>query len=154
MTTQSALIIDVQVDVASIAASVSDSRPDVVATLIPLGESQRLGFVADVWTVGVRAIMNAHRNAEEARLADVGKGILDDLDKELDGYVVRQRDVLVEMLKGYFDPKDGQVAQRIEGFVKDGGQLATAMEKYLAPGHGALARTLAQQLGEYSPLLK
>lgn len=154
MTTQSALTIDVQVDAATIVASVSDSRTDVVATLVPLDESQRLGFVADVWTVGVRAIMNAHRNAEEAKLADIGKGILDGLDKELDDHVVRQRDALVEMLKRYFDPKDGQVALRIDGFVKDGGQLAIAMEKYLAPEHGTLARTLAQQLGENSPLLK
>ncbi|MEO7032381.1 MAG: hypothetical protein ABI548_00990 [Polyangiaceae bacterium] len=154
MTTQSALTIDVHVDAATIAATVSDSRADVVATLIPLGESQRLGFVADVWTIGFRAIMNAHRNAEEARLADIGKGILDGLDKELDDHVVHQRDVLVEMLKRYFDPKDGQVALRIDGFVKDGGQLTTAMEKYLAPEHGTLARTLAQQLGENSPLLK
>lgn len=154
MTTQSALAIDVQVAASTIAATVSDSRPDVVATLVPLCESRRVGFVTDVWTVGIRAIMNAHRNAEEARLADVGKGIMVELDKELGAHVVRQRDVLVEMLKRYFDPNDGQVAVRIDSFIKDGGQLACAMEKYLAPEHGALARTLAQQLGENSPLLK
>jgi len=154
MSTQSALAIDVQVDAATLQASICDSRSDVVNSLVPFDEAQRRGFVADAWTVGVRAIMNAHRNAEESRLADVGKTILADLDKELDTHVVRQRDLLVEMLKRYFDPNDGQVAQRIDGFVKDGGQLTRAMEKYLAPEHGALARTLAEQLGENSPLLK
>jgi len=154
MSIQSALAIDVQVDAATLEASICDSRSDVVASLSPLDEAQRRCFVTDAWTVGVRAIMNAHRNAEESRLADVGKTILADLDKELDTHVVRQRDLFVEMLKRYFDPNDGQVAQRIDGFVKDGGQLTRAMEKYLAPEHGALARTLAEQLGENSPLLK
>ncbi|MDX2054760.1 MAG: hypothetical protein SFV15_20325 [Polyangiaceae bacterium] len=154
MLTQSPLAIDVQMDTSNLDASIRDSRSDVVSTLLPLDEGQRRSFVADAWTVGVRAIMNAHRNAEEARLADVGKTILSDLDRELQTHVVRHHDLLVEMLKRYFDPNDGQVAQRIDGFVKDGGQLTHAMEKYLAPEHGALARTLAGQLGENSPLLK
>lgn len=154
MTHQSALAIAVTVDSSAVEATVTDPRPEIITTLVPLNEAQRRGFVTDAWTIGLRAILNAHRNAEEARLADVGKAMLDDVDRELQGYVTRQRDVLVEILKRYFDPKDGQVAVRIEGFLKDGGELTRAMEKYLAPEHGALARTLACELGANSPLLK
>jgi hypothetical protein len=154
MTTNASIAVDVLLGSDSISATVTDRRADVVAALVPLSVAQRDGFVVDAWTVGVRAIMNAHRNADEARLADVGKSILEDVDRELETYVVRQQDVLVQMLKRYFDPKDGQVAVRIESFIKDGGELARAMEKYLAPEHGALARTLARELGENSPLLK
>jgi hypothetical protein len=154
MTTNTTLAVDVLLHTDAIEATVTDRRPDVVTTLVPMNEAQRQGFVSDAWTIGVRAIMNAHRNAEEARLADVGKSILEDVDRELEAYVVRQQEVMVQMLKRYFDPKDGQVAVRIEGFIKDGGELARTMEKYLSPEHGALARTLAKELGENSPLLK
>jgi hypothetical protein len=154
MTTNTTLAVDVLLQTDAIEATVTDRRPDVVTTLVPMNEAQRQGFVSDAWTIGVRAIMNAHRNADEARLADVGKSILEDVDRELEAYVVRQQEVMVQMLKRYFDPKDGQVAVRIEGFIKDGGELARTMEKYLSPEHGALARTLAKELGENSPLLK
>lgn len=154
MATRTALSITVVVSEAIVQATVSDTRPDAVATLVPLDDGQRSGFVADVWAIGFRALMNAHRNAEEARLADVGKAIVQDFDKALDTQVVRQRDQMVQLLRQYFDPNDGQVAQRIDGFVKDGGELSKALEKYLAPEHGELARTLAAQLGEHSPLLK
>lgn len=154
MTTQSTLAVAITVDSAAVEATITDSRPEIVTTLVPLTDAQRRGFVTDAWTIGLRAILNAHRAADEARLADVGNSMLKDVDRELQGYVTRQRDVLVEILKRYFDPKDGQVAVRIEGFLKDGGELTRAMEKYLAPEHGALAKTLAHELGENSPLLK
>lgn len=154
MSSASPLDVGVVMENEAIQAVVTDRRADVVTTLVRLSEAQREGFVTDAWTIGVRAIMNAHHNADEARLADVGKAILEDVDRELGTYVVRQQEVLVQMLKRYFDPQDGQVAVRIENFVKDGGELARAMEKYLAPEHGALARTLAREFGENSVLLK
>lgn len=154
MNTNTTLAVDVLLQADAIQATVTDRRPDVVTTLVPLTDLQRQGFVSDAWTIGFRAIMNAHRNAEESRLADVGKSILNDVDRELDAYVVRQQNVMVQLLKTYFDPKDGQVAVRIENFVKDGGELARTMEKYLSPEHGALSRILAKELGENSPLLK
>jgi hypothetical protein len=154
MSINSTLAINVVLQQEALDASIRDSRADVVSTLVPFTEAQRESFVADAWTIGVRALMNAHRNAEESRLAEVGKSILEDVDRELHAYVVRQQELLVQMLKRYFDPADGQVALRIESFLKDGGELARTMEKYLSPEHGALARTLAKELGTNSPLLK
>lgn len=138
----------------AVSARIVDKRPDALAAFAPLTEAQRRTLATDAWTVGLRALVNAYRQAEEARLADIGKSMVEDLDRELEGYVVRQQEVLVQMLKRYFDPKDGQVALRIESFVKDGGELARTMERFLAPETGALARTLAKELGENSPLLK
>jgi gas vesicle protein len=149
-----ALAVDVLLQGAAIQTNVTDRRVDVLATLVPLDDAQRQSFVTDAWTVGVRAIMNAHRNAEEARLADIGKSILEDVDRELESYIVRQQELLVQMLKRYFDPKDGQVAIRIESFIKEGGEFARVMEKYLAPEHGTMARALAREVGEHSPLLR
>ena len=107
MTTNTTLAVDVLLHTDAIQATVTDRRPDVVTTLVPLTDLQRQGFVTDAWTIGFRAIMNAHRNAEESRLADVGKSILKDVDRELEAYVVRQQDLMLQLLKNYFDPKDG-----------------------------------------------
>ena len=154
MTTQSAYAVAITVDPSVVEDAITDSRPEIVIPVVLLTGARRRGFVTDAWTTGLRAILNAHRAADEARLADVGKSMMKDVDRELQGYVTCQRDLLVEILKRYFDPKDGQVAVRIEGFLKDGGELTRAMEKYLAPEHGARAKTLAHELGENSPLLK
>ncbi len=148
------IVIDVALQGEAIQASVLDRRADVHAVFSPMTEAQRRDLAYDAWTVGLRAIVNAHRNAQEGRLADVGKSMLDEMDKSVGGYLVRQQEVMVQLLQRYFDPKNGQFAQRIDAFVKDGGELARTMEQYLAPEHGALARTLAQELGANSPLLK
>lgn len=151
---QPSLVAELEARATYVEARLVDRRPDTVSAFAALKEDQRRSLVTDAWTVGLRALVNAHRQAEEARLADIGKSLLADVDRELETYVVRQQDVLVEILRRYFDPKDGQVAVRIEGFLKDGGDLAKTMEKYLSPEHGALARTLAKELGENSALLR
>ena len=58
------------------------------------------------------------------------------------------------MLERFFDPKDGQVTQRLEAFVDDHGVLARLLDKYLGPQNSVLAEALARQVGESSPLFK
>jgi hypothetical protein len=111
---------------------ISDRRPDILAIFNPLGEAQRQGLAEDAWSVGLRAVMNAYRQAEEARLSDIGRTLRDDLERGCKAFVERQEQTLVQVLTRYFDPKDGQVVARLEGFVRDGGELARTMDTYLA----------------------
>ncbi|APR86253.1 Hypothetical protein A7982_11602 [Minicystis rosea] len=99
----------------------------------------------------MRALLDAYRQAEESRLQDVGKTLKEDLDKQLAAYVERQQATFVQVLARYFDPRDGQVVARLDGFLRDGGDLTKTMERFLAPERGALAQTLAGELGENSP---
>jgi hypothetical protein len=46
------------------------------------------------------------------------------------------------------------VVARLDGFLRDGGDLAKTMDRFLSPERGQLAQTLARELGENSPLLK
>jgi len=154
MNTQAPLAVLVDVDADAIEAHIRDHRADSLAVFAPLSETQRTGLVTDAWTLGLRALMNAYKQAEESRLQDIGKTLKDDLDKQLGVYVERQQANLVQVLARFFDPHDGQVVTRLEGFLRDGGDLAKIMERFLAPEHGALAQTLARELGESSPLLK
>ncbi len=154
MNTQAPLAVLVDVEADAIEAHIRDHRVDSLAVFTPLSESQRTGLVTDAWTLGLRALMNAYKQAEESRLQDIGKALKEDLDKHLAVYVERQQSNLVQVLARFFDPRDGQVITRLEGFLRDGGDLAKTMDRFLAPGHGALAQTLARELGENSPLLK
>jgi hypothetical protein len=131
-----------------------DRRPDVLSLFGPLDDAQRKGLAVDAWTVGLRAVMNANRQAEEARLGDIGRALRDDLERESKAFVERQERTLVQVLTRYFDPKDGQIVARLEGFVRDGGELARTMEKYLAPDRGMLAQVLARDVGQNSPIFK
>lgn len=135
-------------------ARIVDGRHDAVAAFAPLTEAQRRGLAVDAWSIGLRALVNAHRHAEEARLADVGKTLIEDIDEQLKSYVERQQTAFLHTLGKYFDPHDGQVVARLEGFLRDEGELARTMARFLSPEDGELAKTLARELGENSPLLR
>jgi hypothetical protein len=146
----------VQVHVSSnvVSAHVEDRRHEAVAIFTPLSAEQQEHLAKDAWSVGLRALMNAYRQAEEARLEDIGSGLMMDLGLRLQAHVDGQQKTLAVVLERYFDPRTGELNARMEGFVKDGGDLPRALEKYLAPEHGMLAKTLARELGETSPLLR
>jgi hypothetical protein len=154
MNTQAALTVILDAGADAIEAYIRDYRADSLAVFAPLSETQRTGLATDAWTLGLRALMNAYKQAEESCLSDIGKTLKDDIEKQLAIYTERQQSNFVQVLARYFDPRDGQVVTRLDAFLRDEGDLAKTMERFLAPEHGALAQTLARQLGENSPLLK
>ncbi len=154
MNPQGPVTVHVEVDADAIDAHIRDTRADALAVFTPLSGDQRDGLVKDAWSIGLRALTNAFKQAEESRLVDIGKTLKDDLDKQLGSYIDQQQAAFVQVLARYFDPHDGQVVTRLEGFLRDEGDLAKTMERFLAPEHGELAKTLAQELGENSPLLR
>ena len=154
MNTQAPVTVLVDVESDAIEAHIRDSRVDALAIFAPLNDDQRGGLVKDAWTVGLRALTNAYKQAEESRLSDIGKTLKEDIDTQLVAHVERQQAAVVEVLGRFFDPREGQVVARLEGFLRDEGELAKAMERFLAPGQDALAQTLARAVGENSPLLK
>ncbi|MCA9632843.1 MAG: hypothetical protein KC766_34555, partial [Myxococcales bacterium] len=137
-----------------VAAEVRDARPDAVHIFGELTERQREQLAHDAWSIGLRALANAHSQAQEARLQDVGSALLDDIDRQLRTHVETQQQTIATVLGRFFDPKDGQVTQRLTAFVDDQGVLARLLERYLGPQNSVLAEALARQVGETSPLFK
>lgn len=133
---------------------IDDPRADILAKFQRLNTEQQGGLALDAWNVGLRAVLNAHTQAEEARLADVGRTLCEDLDKNLTAQLKHQHDALTAALKHFFDPTDGQLGRRLESFVKDQGELARVLNQFVGNDHSVLARTLAQAVGEQSPLFK
>ena len=137
-----------------VTAEVRDSRPDAVSIFCELSERQREQLAQDAWSIGLRALANAHSQAQEARLQDVGTSLLEDIDRQLKAHVEAQQQTIATVLGRFFDPKDGQVTQRLASFVDDQGVLARLLERYLGPQNSVLAEALARQVGESSPLFK
>jgi hypothetical protein len=138
----------------SVRAELVDRRPDVVMLFANLSQEQREQLSTDAWSIGLRALANAHRQGQEAHLQDIGKALLDDIGQQLDLHVQRQQQTITAILGKYFDPTDGQVEQRLRAFIDDRGVLSRLLEKYLAPQNSVLAETLARQVGDQSPLFK
>jgi hypothetical protein len=137
-----------------VAAEVRDRRPDALSLFADLAASQREELVHDAWTIGLRALGNAHAVAQEARLQDIGGALVADIDRQLQRHVELQQQTMSSILARFFDPQDGQVSQRLSAFVDDQGVLARLLDRYLSPQNSVLAQALARQVGESSPLFR
>lgn len=137
-----------------IAAEIRDRRPESIGLFEELGEAARDQLVLDAWTIGLRALGNAHTAAQESKLKDIGASLLSDIDRQLRAHIEQQQQTIGAVLARFFDPNDGQVSQRLAAFVDDQGVLARLLERYLGPQNSVLAEALAKQVGETSPLFK
>src|SRR4051812_24519120 len=107
-----------------IIADVRDGRKDSISLFGDLDQAMRDQLAVDAWTIGLRALANAHAAAQEARLKDVGAELLGDFDRQLRAHVEQQQTTMMAVLARFFDPCDGQVSQRLAAFVDDQGVLA------------------------------
>ncbi len=138
----------------SVVATLTDHRPDTLHVFGELAEAQRRQLASDAWLVGLRALMNAHAQAQEARLQDVGQTLLNDIQHELEARLTTHHQFLERVLREYFDPTGGKLAERLDRFVQDDGELARVLGHYLDPSEGVIAEALASQVGENSLLFK
>jgi hypothetical protein len=145
--------LDVTCDEHAVQATIIDGREEVISAFAELTGTQRQRLADDAWFLGLRCVMNAHRLATESRLEDVGQKLATTFETQLVSYQQRQHEAFANVVKDYFDPRDGRVPARIDAFLRDGGDLARTMSKYLAPG-GELEKVLARSVGEASPLLR
>ena len=133
---------------------ICDRRQAIASRFVDLSEEQAIQLARDAWQIGLRAVLQAHAQAEEAKLGDVGKTLLADVESQLDRFRQQQEQDIKSVLGHYFDPKVGQVSERLRAFVDDQGVLAKLLEKFVGCENSVLTQSLAQQVGESSPLFK
>lgn len=154
MTQTSQLQVSVVSASEEVVADIRDRRSESIALFGDLDAAQREQLVIDAWSIGLRALRNAHASAQESKLKDIGASMLSDVDRQLRAHVEQQQATIGSVLGHFFDPSDGQVSQRLAAFVDDQGVLARLLEKYLGPQNSVLAEALARQVGETSPLFQ
>src|SRR5690606_33236443 len=103
----------------AIRACVEDHRFDTVELFSDLDAAKCEELAVDAWTIGLRALGNAYSRARESRLEDVGRTLLDDMDRQLARQLELQQRTVSEALARFFDPNDGEVARRLDAFVDD-----------------------------------
>jgi hypothetical protein len=147
------LAVSVATEPSRVAVQILDRRPDCLQLFAELSTPQQEQLAQDAWMVGLRALANAYTQAQESRLQDIGKTLLEDVERQLRRHVEDQHQIVKQVLAAYFDPQDGQVVERLQRFAADDGELARRLNQYLAPS-GVLAQALAEQVGESSPLFR
>ena len=145
---------NVEFDGPSIRACIEDGRSETRDIFESLTDQERNALAADAWTVGLRALSNAYREARESRLQDIGKTVLEDMDSQLKSMLGQQEKQLRDALAQFFDPTSGEVTRRLKDFVDDRGELARFLEKHVGVENSTLAQALARQVGENSELFK
>src|SRR5262245_55014403 len=105
---QNRLSVDLATTPEEIAVRVADRRPSSLALFGELSAQQARQLAADAWTVGLRALANAYAQAQETRLQDIGKTLVEDVDRQLKTHVAAQQQTIAAVLGKFFDPKDGQ----------------------------------------------
>lgn len=134
----------------TVAVSLVDRRPDSIDFFNLFSETQRGQIAGEAWQIGLRALESAQASANAARLEDVGKTLLADVQTKLQAHVDAQTREVEAQLRGFLDPKDGRLMHRLDGLFKDGGELANLLHRHTGPG-SKLQTTLTTAIG---PLLR
>lgn len=145
---------NVSITQSAVEIAIRDARPEALTSLAGMTPSQQGQLAHEAWLIGYRAVTNAHRLAEEARLNDIGKTLLEDIDGQLRTHTERQAERMQDAFATYFDPESGQLGERLRQFVGDGGTLPALLERHLGPQNSVLVETLVKHVGEHSPLFK
>src|SRR6478609_4450158 len=148
--------ITTQVSLTSTSADVTlrDGREQTVGTFAELNDAQRCQLAHDAWQIGLRAVTNAHRLADEARLGDIGKNLLEAIGQQLQQHTEQQEQRIQDGLARYLDPESGQLNERLRQLVGEGGTLPNLLERQIGPHNSVLVETLVKHVGEQSPLFK
>src|ERR1700730_16713129 len=105
MDLRSRLAVDLAASSEEITVHVADRRPGSITLFGGLAEEQRHQLATHAWTGGVRALPNAYAQAQETRLQDIGKALVDDIDRQLKAHVAGQQQTIATVLGKFFDPK-------------------------------------------------
>jgi len=131
-----------------------DRRADIQSLFSDLAPADREAPAADAWQIGVRALRNAYAQARESWFEDVGKALVDDVERGLRTHLDRQFADIESVLKRYFDDADGEVGKRLTAFLADEGVLHRLLKEHVGGERSVLAETLAHHVGANSELLR
>src|SRR6187549_744640 len=98
---------NVSITQTAVEVAIRDARPEALTSLTGMTPSQQGQLAHEAWLIGYRAVTSAHRLAEDARLNDIGKTLLEDIDRQLRSHAERQAERMQGAFATYFDPESG-----------------------------------------------
>ncbi|MCC6664998.1 MAG: hypothetical protein IT375_14695 [Polyangiaceae bacterium] len=130
--------------------NIQDSRSNATLAFCELTAPQQEELAREAWKVGLRALLTAYSQAQEARLTEIGVTLREDLDRELKAHVERTERAVLDALGRYLDPENGQ----LHVLLSEGGALAQQLRRHVGADGSVLADTLAKLVGENSVLFR
>jgi hypothetical protein len=126
-------------------------EPEVIAELckFPDGAS-RDAFALSALRLGVLALRQASGAIDSAMVKHEGERLLGSIGELLNSNLTQTTNVLQK----YFDPHEGDLPQRLQRLLCENGELEKLLSRHLDADDSTIAKTLAQHLGEQSPLFQ
>ncbi|MEM1303567.1 MAG: hypothetical protein AAGG46_01640 [Planctomycetota bacterium] len=129
--------------------------PEVIRELHARPDGRaRHDFALDALRIGVVALRNATAQADADLVRNAGADLLTGLQRSLEEHARLAHERTTGVLKEYFDPQSGRLAERVGRLVSDDGELAALLKTQLLGDGSPLAKTLARHVGGDSPLMK
>lgn len=122
-------------------------------TAYPEGR-MRQEFAGTCLKIGVLALKQAEGQIDAHAIRNEGEKLLESMQNQLDGHREKVTEQVTATLKDYFDPKSGRFQERISTLLANGGELEKMLRAQVGGEDSTIARTLAQHLGENSPIFK
>lgn len=114
----------------------------------------RQNYALSALRLGVLALRQAAGVVDGATVRHEGERLVASIRELLLERSTQLMQQLAGSLKQYFDPSDGQLPQRLDRLLKRDGELESLLSRHLGDDGSTLAKTLAQHVGESSPLMK
>lgn len=129
--------------------------PEVVAELARRAEGEeRDRYALAALRIGVLSLRAAGGQIDAAAIKEAGQALIADIKALLSQRATElTRDMASEFDK-YFNAERGVLSRRISSLVEDGGELERKLDDYVGEDNSVVAKALAQQLGEKSPIFR
>jgi hypothetical protein len=129
--------------------------PETVAELRRFADGpERVRFALAALRLGVLSLRMAGGSLDAGAVREAGQKLIGDMREQLLARSEEIKQTLARVLTQYFDPKTGLVPQRLQSLVQKDGELERVLQNHLGPEESLLARTLAEKLGEHSPIFR
>jgi hypothetical protein len=115
---------------------------------------ERDRFTLTALRIGVLALKQAQGRLDADTIRGESDRLLVMLEERLGNHQRTVHDQIAATLREYFDPRSGRFNERVEQFVKSGGELERVLHTQIGASDSELARTLATHVGEQSTLMK
>jgi hypothetical protein len=104
--------------------------------------------------IGVLSLKHARGQIDADAVRREGNNHLADLKTALEMSRTEIHTNLTTALKEYFDPQGGRFQERVERLIRQDGDLEQVLRRQIGSDGSELTRTLAEHIGENSPLMK
>jgi hypothetical protein len=142
-------------DAGALYLTLAISDPEVAHELVQRAEGpERDTFAKQALRLGVIALRQASGALDAQTIQREGERLLHSVRELLVDRTGQVTDGVTKVLGNYFDPKSGSLPQRLERLTKRDGELELLLVKHLDGERSVLAQTLAQHVGQQSPLFK